>query len=270
MIPATGVRAPERTFVAVRAIAPVAGRPPTNGEAMLAMPWANSSTLELCRVPLIRSATTADSSDSIAPSIAIVTVGDTSVRIRSGRKRGICTAGSPAGIPPNRLPIVSTGNPASAATAVPPTRATMYPGTRGIRRFQITIDSRTPTASAVVSNDALIAPVSAAIRPMNSPGTSSSGMPKKSFSWVLAMTSAMPLVNPMTTGLGMNRTAVPVPVSPMMTSRTPAIIVHMNSASTPYCATMPDTTTTNAPVGPPICTKEPPIAEMITPVTIAQ
>ncbi len=71
---------------------------------------------------------------------------------------------------------------------------------------------------------------------------------------VLAITSAMPFVKPITTGRGMNRTAVPVPVSPMMTSSTPAIIVHMNRASTPYCATIPATTTTNAPVGPPIWT----------------
>ena len=68
----------------------------------------------------------------------------------------------------------------------------------------------------------------------------------------------------------MKRTAVPVPVSPMMTSRTPAIIVHMKSASTPYWATMPATTTTNAPVGPPIWTYDPPSAETMTPVTIAQ
>ena len=45
------------------------------------------------------------------------------------------------------------------------------------------------------------------------------------------MTSAMPLVNPITTGLGMNRTAVPVPVTPMITSSTPAIMVHMNKPS---------------------------------------
>ena len=41
-------------------------------------------------------------------------------------------------------------------------------------------------------------------------------MPKKSLICVLAMTSAMPLVKPMTTGRGMKRTAVPVPVRPMI------------------------------------------------------
>ena len=80
-MPATGVLAPERMLVAVRAMAPVAGRPPNSGEAMLAMPCANSSTFGLCRSPLIRSATTADISDSIAPSIATVSAGGSSVGI---------------------------------------------------------------------------------------------------------------------------------------------------------------------------------------------
>ena len=74
----------------------------------------------------------------------------------------------------------------------------------------------------------------------------------------------------MTTGRGMNLTAVPVPVSPMTTSRMPAIMVHMNKPSTPCSAMMPETTTTNAPVGPPIWTFEPPIAETMNPVTTAQ
>ena len=68
----------------------------------------------------------------------------------------------------------------------------------------------------------------------------------------------------------MKRTAVPDPVTPMTTSTTPAIIVHMNRPSMPYWAMIPETTTTNAPVGPPICTYDPPRAEMMKPVTIAQ
>jgi hypothetical protein len=43
MIPATGVLAPERTFVAVRAMALVAAMPPKNGHAMFARPCATSS-----------------------------------------------------------------------------------------------------------------------------------------------------------------------------------------------------------------------------------
>src|SRR5216683_1377817 len=70
IIPATGVLAPERTFVAVRAMAPVAGSPPKRGETMLATPWPINSTLGLCLSLLMRSETTADMSDSMAPSMA--------------------------------------------------------------------------------------------------------------------------------------------------------------------------------------------------------
>ena len=80
----------------------------------------------------------------------------------------------------------------------------------------------------------------------------------------------MPLVKPSTTGRGMNFTAAPSPVAPMTNSSTPAIMVHMNRPSTPCLATIPATTTTNAPVGPPIWTREPPNAEIRNPVTIAQ
>ena len=89
IIPETGVRAPDRTFVAVRAIAPVAGRPPNIGDTTLATPCATSSTFGLCRSPLMRSATTADISDSIAPRRATVSAGDSSVRTSEGWKAGI-------------------------------------------------------------------------------------------------------------------------------------------------------------------------------------
>ena len=46
-MPAIGVVPPERTLVAVRAIAPVAGRPPNSGDAMFATPCAISSTFGL-------------------------------------------------------------------------------------------------------------------------------------------------------------------------------------------------------------------------------
>ena len=67
---AIGERAPERTLVAVRAMAPVAGMPPKNGVTMLPMPSASSSASGSCRVPAIPSAITADSSDSMPPSMA--------------------------------------------------------------------------------------------------------------------------------------------------------------------------------------------------------
>ena len=74
-MPATGVRPPFLTFVAVRAMAPVAGMPPKIGDAMFATPCATSSMFERWRPPIMPSATTAESSDSIAASSAIVKAG---------------------------------------------------------------------------------------------------------------------------------------------------------------------------------------------------
>ena len=80
----------------------------------------------------------------------------------------------------------------------------------------------------------------------------------------------MPLVNPMTTGRGMYFTAVPSPVTPSRIRITPAMSVHMNRPSRPCAATMPETTTTKAPVGPAIWTREPPRADMVNPAMTAQ
>src|SRR6202165_3026353 len=84
------------------------------------------------------------------------------------------------------------------------------------------------------------------------------------------MMTAIPFVNPTTTGRGMNLTAEPRPVAPTTIKMTPAINVHMKSPSMPYLATIPNTTTTNAPVGPPICVEDPPNAEITKPAMIAQ
>src|SRR5207244_2516456 len=78
VIPATGVRPPFFTFVAVRAIAPVAGIPPNSGDAIFATPCATSSMFERWRPPIMPSATTAESSDSTAASSAIVKAGPAS------------------------------------------------------------------------------------------------------------------------------------------------------------------------------------------------
>ena len=172
---------------------------------------------------------------------------------------------------PKRLPTVSTGKPMIIAPAVPITRATTVPGTRGTRRTNSTMmASETMPRPAATGEAVSQCAASTCIRPTNSPGTSAIRSPKKSLIWVLAIRTAMPLVKPTTTGRGMNLTVDPRPVSPMMTSRTPAIIVHMNRPSMPNSATMPATTTTKAPVGPPIWHREPPRAEIRKPVTMAQ
>src|SRR5712692_7193809 len=102
------------------------------------------------------------------------------------------------------------------------------------------------------------------------PGHVVHAQPKKSRICVLAMRMAIPFVKPTMTGRGKYLTAVPMPVTPSKTRRTPAIMVHVKSPSMPYLATIPETTTTNAPVGPPICVFEPPSAEIKNPVTMAQ
>jgi hypothetical protein len=93
--------------------------------------------------------------------------------------------------------------------------------------------------------------------------------PRKSFSWLAKMMTAIPLVKPVMTGCGMNFMMPPNFATPKITSMTPAIIVAIASPSYPCCWTMPYTITTNAPVGPPICTRDPPSAEMRKPATMA-
>ncbi|MPN01105.1 hypothetical protein SDC9_148308 [bioreactor metagenome] len=70
-----GLLPPFFTLAAVLAIAPVAGIPPKIPEATFATPWAINSMFESCFPPIIPSATTAESSDSMAASIAIVKAG---------------------------------------------------------------------------------------------------------------------------------------------------------------------------------------------------
>ena len=149
--------------------------------------------------------------------------------------------------------------------------AIIGPGIRFETPRHTTITATVHTASSVARHDHVgNAPASTFIRSQNSPGTFARWSPKKSLTWVLAMSTAIPLVKPSTTGRGMNFTADPMPVAPSTTSSTPAIMVHMNRPSRPCTATMPATTTTNAPVGPPICVFDPPKSEIRNPVTTAQ
>ena len=97
-MPATGVRPPFLTFVAVRAIAPVAGMPPNSGDTMLATPCATSSMLERCLPPIMPSATTAESSDSIPRQQRDGERGADQRRQRARRMTcGSADAGTPAG-----------------------------------------------------------------------------------------------------------------------------------------------------------------------------
>ena len=121
-------RAPDRTLTAVRAIAAVAGMPPSSGETRLARPWPNSSRSGSWRVEtLIASATVADSRLSRAASAATATAGATSTRSSLHVTDGTVRVNSCEG----SAPIVATGRWASRATTVAPTTASRATGTRG-------------------------------------------------------------------------------------------------------------------------------------------
>ena len=100
IIPAILVLAPFLMFVAVLAIAPVAGIPPKNGTTIFPIPCEMSSLLELCLVPVIPSATTAESNDSIAPNIAIVNADGKSMIILFRCKFKKVISGNPEGMLP--------------------------------------------------------------------------------------------------------------------------------------------------------------------------
>ncbi len=88
--------------------------------------------------------------------------------------------------------------------------------------------TRDPTPSIVADSETVpAAATTAPMRAANSEGTSASCSPKKSRICVLAISTAIPFVNPITTGRGRYLTAVPIPLMPRMTSITPAIIVTM-------------------------------------------
>ena len=72
MMAAARVRAPARTFTAVRAMAPVAGMPPKSGDTTLARPWPKSSRSGSWRgTSAMPSATLAESRLSMAASAAM-------------------------------------------------------------------------------------------------------------------------------------------------------------------------------------------------------
>ena len=94
-------------LVIVRAMAPVAGIPPKMGEKTFAMPCPMSSWLELCLSPVTPSATVAESSDSIAPRMAMVTAGEISPLIVSQVMLGTLASGK-AALMLKRSPMVAT------------------------------------------------------------------------------------------------------------------------------------------------------------------
>ena len=201
VIPATGVRPPFLTFVAVRAMAPVAGMPPKIGDTMLATPWATSSMLERWRPPIMPSATTADSKDSMAPSSAMVNAGAARVVSIASVTWGSAGRGRPASMTPKRVPIVSTGRCSARTSTVVTIRATNGPGMRrstlGHTRIMTKVAKATRSAHGLSDSNAC---TYASHLATNAAGTALISRPRRSRTWLEKMMSAMPLVNPMVTG----------------------------------------------------------------------
>ena len=124
-----GERPPLLTLVTVRAMVPVAGMPPKKGVTKLATPWAMSSWLGLCLSPMRPSAMRAHSKDSMAPSSVKVKMGMLKCCRLAKLNSGQTKLGNSDGMPPNLLPMVSTGSCSKDAINVAAMRATMEPGT---------------------------------------------------------------------------------------------------------------------------------------------
>ena len=143
--------APARTLVAVRAMAPVAAKPPKNTEATLPMPCEISSIFELCLSPVMLSATTQASSDSMPASRAMVSASGNSSRIRSKvTPWGSAKSGNPVGSVPKREPMVSVGRENSHTSSVDRNTATTGAGSLGILRRTIRMTSSVKAATPSV------------------------------------------------------------------------------------------------------------------------
>ena len=153
------------------------------------------------------SATTAESRDSIAPSSVSATAGRISPPSCCHSNVSARNGGSEPGTAPepNRPPIVSTGRLHPWTTIVPSTTATIDPGTYRAQAFgQSAMSAIAPAPTATVGPLKVgSARDSADIFSKNSTGIAPSVRPRKSFTWVRAIVTAIPQVNPVVTGCGM-------------------------------------------------------------------
>jgi hypothetical protein len=93
--------------------------------------------------------------------------------------------------------------------------------------------------------------------------------PRKSRSCRVAITTAIPAVNPVVTGKGTNSTSRPMPLTPIRTRRTPAIAVATSRPPSPNRDATGTSTATKAAVGPVTWTRDPPRRAVTVPATIA-
>ena len=110
---------------------------------------------------------------------------------------------------------------------------------RSDARFQPNSTSSEAQAKATVGRSRVSsAPVSVAILAKNSPGSWSMVRPRKSLICEMKMTTAMPLVKPMTMGSGMKRISEPRRSAPIANSSAPASMVAASKPLRPWLAPM--------------------------------
>ena len=166
---------------------------------------------------------------------------------------GQANEGRPDGIPPKRLPIVSTGSFSSQTASVAATSATIDPGigvslpanwmplpSLGMKNCQMMMMASEHSAipSATGFTVCKVAPSVDSI-PKKSAGMAATRSPMKSLTCDSAISTAMPLVKPITTAIGMNRIRVPSLNNPIRNSSTPDIAVAMIRLPKPKRSTMP-------------------------------
>ncbi len=215
------------------------------------------------------SATTADSSDSMAPNMATAKALGSSIRTvprlrpmvwpsTPGALQGHMKEGSTWGMPATRcpftmvwkrLPMVSTSKPGiqrprtQAATAAAGRarsgagifrrifgrRTRRRLGSRGIRRMARVPRLMSSSQGEIVCQARPMAPS----RSMKWSGTWSSFRPSRSLIWRTAITVAMPEVKPVVTGNGMNSMSFPMRSRPMPMSKSPASRPDMSRPESP-------------------------------------
>ena len=193
-------RAPDRTLTAVRAIAAVAGMPPNMGVTMFATPCPSNSRSESWRSPtLMPSATVADMRLSSAARAATATAGRSRLPKRATSTVGSEGAGRPTGI----APMVATSRLATATTTVATMTAGSETGKPGRMRAAISMVPATKPATAIGSGSGAASQAVTAARVPAAPDSPLVSMPRIAGTCWSAMTTAMPTVNPSTTGSGM-------------------------------------------------------------------
>ncbi len=202
VIAARRVRPPERTFTAVRAMAPVAGMPPNSGATTLASPWPNSSRSGSCgAASLMPSATFAERRLSSPASSAIANAADTSSPSCSPPTLGSAGTGRPHG----RSPMRGALRPATPASTDATITASNDPGCARCESRRADHDRRDHQHEQQRRPVALAAPRLAHRRTATAAVFSPSGLgtPSAVGTCCRKMITAMPMVKPSTTGQGM-------------------------------------------------------------------